>query len=350
MKKLLLSVLAISALVACSKSDVIEMPQSQAIKFGSAFVDNSTKAIDPTWQHTAANASFKVWGKLSTTNGSTNIFRGLKVTKSGTGIGNTWYYSEDRVQYWIPSVDYSFAAIAGKTSSVDVDAADGMPTTISYDAATQSDLLYASATAIGKTSANQEVKFTFSHLLSRAQFKFVNAYPEQSDLYIQVSDIKINDAYKSGSYAINTNSWTATDNSYDLVFGNGVTVDETGNGAPIYVGSNEACYSNKVGLLVPATYDNNNATTDIPEFKLSFKVEVFLKQVIAGATEYTKINALTQDFTTDNLVPDGPLTFDKNCSYNFVITVGKNDLEPIKFGLEKVEYWTPTTPDTNIGI
>ena len=350
MKKLLLSVLAISALVACSKSDVIEMPQSQAIKFGSAFVDNSTKAIDPTWQHTVDGALFKVWGKLSTTNGSTNIFSGVDVTKSGTGIGNTWYYSEDKVQYWIPSVNYSFAAIAGTTSSVDADA-DGMPATISYDAATQSDLLYASATATGKTSANQEVKFTFSHLLSRAQFKFVNAYPEQSNLYIKVSDINIIDSYKSGSYNISSKTWTATDNSYDLVFGNGVKSNEKNDNVdPIYVGSNKACYSNKVGLLVPATYDKDNATTDKPEFKLSFKVEVFLKQVIAGVTKYTQIDALTQDFTTDNLVPDGTLTFNNNCSYNFVITVGENDLEPIKFGLEKVEYWTPTTPDTNIGI
>ena len=350
MKKLLLSVLAITGLVACTKSDVIEMPQSQAIKFGSAFVDNSTKAIDPTWDYEANNAMFRVWGKLHTSNAATNIFNAIDVVKGGTGIGDTWCYKSENVQYWIPSVNYSFAAIAGNTTKVEVDN-NGMPSTIKYSAVTQSDLLYSTATATGAASNNDEVKFTFDHLLSRAQFKFVNAYPKVSNLYISVSDIKIVNPYKTGEYTITSKEWQAEDNSnYYLSFGNGVDINETNenaNAIKVEPGFKAACYSNNIRLLIPATY---SIADNAAKLQISFKVEVFLKQQNEGQDNFTKIEDLTQDYTTTYLVPEGVITFKKNCSYNFTITVGENDLEPIKFSCKEVNEWQSTNPYTSLGI
>jgi uncharacterized protein YcfL len=47
MKKILISMLAVAALVSCSKEESILVDQGEAIAFGNAFVDNSTRADDP---------------------------------------------------------------------------------------------------------------------------------------------------------------------------------------------------------------------------------------------------------------------------------------------------------------
>lgn len=354
MKKLLLSVLAISALVACSKSDVIEMPQSQAIKFGSAFVDNSTKAaydpIDPTWEYNRDGAQFYVWGKLTpevpvgTTAISTNIFNGTQVVnvKSGNNnVGNTWFYSSEDIQYWIPSVNYNFAAIAGIGNAATDVTRDGnlMPASISYDASTQKDLVYATAEAEGKTSANNEVKFTFSHLLSKVKFTFVNNYPTNSsktNLYLKVSDIKIVDAYKKASYVIGDLSpWTlgSSPETYTQNFGISVSLQEDAKHKD-FIAPGCSSVSEYERLMIPASYNNT--------FKISFKAQVYLLQGDGGAEgDYTEITALQMDYPSSSpLTVNQTITLNPANSYNFRVELG-GALEPIKFSVENLNGWTP---------
>ena len=47
MKKIFILLLAIATLAACNKSEVVDVNPGEAIQFGNAFVDNATKAIDP---------------------------------------------------------------------------------------------------------------------------------------------------------------------------------------------------------------------------------------------------------------------------------------------------------------
>ena len=74
MKKILLAALAFGALVSCSKDELISESR-QAIEFGNAFVDNSTRATDPSY---SANniESFKVYGTIK----GNNIFNTIKYT------------------------------------------------------------------------------------------------------------------------------------------------------------------------------------------------------------------------------------------------------------------------------
>ena len=71
MKKFFFGILAIAALAACSNEEQIAAPKGEAIAFGNAFVDNSVRAIDPSYGATnkvdgvdVRNhiTSFKVWG------------------------------------------------------------------------------------------------------------------------------------------------------------------------------------------------------------------------------------------------------------------------------------------------
>ena len=118
MKKAILAVLALASVVACNKSEVLEVAPQKAISFGNPFVENATKAIDPSLTATSENFNtFKVYGKVTTNaGGSTNIFNGVdvyKTAKAVTDIASTssWYYSASYVQYWLANATYDFAAV-----------------------------------------------------------------------------------------------------------------------------------------------------------------------------------------------------------------------------------------------
>ena len=92
MKKTLFAIISLAvAATACNKADVIEM-NKEAITFDKAFVDNSTKAIDPSYGADAvALTKFNVWGTVEGTNNGTQyvpVFANTLVT--GTVNGGNW--------------------------------------------------------------------------------------------------------------------------------------------------------------------------------------------------------------------------------------------------------------------
>ena len=58
MKKVFIAILAVTALAACNKSEVVETAPAAAIAFDQVFVNNATKAADLT----AGNFDFGVFG------------------------------------------------------------------------------------------------------------------------------------------------------------------------------------------------------------------------------------------------------------------------------------------------
>ena len=103
MKKIILATLAAASLVACAKEDIVASTNGEAIAFDNAFVDNTTKAIDPST--TKANlVGFQVYG---TTKGdhagaeTINIFNDLAVGHNLTdGVGpEGWKYATSFTQY-----------------------------------------------------------------------------------------------------------------------------------------------------------------------------------------------------------------------------------------------------------
>ena len=70
MKRLFIAVLAVAALTACSKEETVNIDRGEAIAFGNAFVDNATRAIDPSYgENGAALTEFQVWGSVNGGNG-----------------------------------------------------------------------------------------------------------------------------------------------------------------------------------------------------------------------------------------------------------------------------------------
>lgn len=298
MKKLLISMLAVATLASCAKEETLSFDKGEAIQFGNAFVDNATRATDPSYSGTTDFTSFQVWGTVKANNETATpvaIYGGDTVT--GT-VGETSVWTCNAVkQYWIKDALYNFAALAN-AGTVTL-GTDLLPKTVTYTA-NQTDLVYAkSAQYTGKASGNDLVAFTFQHLLSKVNFTVVNGSQSATGYSFQVRDIEI-DGASAGTCDVTTTpvTWTATAN-------NGYTIDT--------ITVDNATASKDCGtalLVVPG-----NVT-------VSFNVDIIVGGQVLGTKPYT--SAVT------TLAPAN--------SYNFVVTptVG----EEIKFSVANDPSWT----------
>lgn len=297
MKKIFIVFAALAAFAACNKAEVIETVEGEAIEFSNAFVNNATKATDPTYGAVALT-SFDVYGTVTGTAGTINIFNGAKVT--GDVGANVWTCGVK--QYWIAGATYNFAAVVD-ANSVAKDA-NNMPTALTYETAGQKDLLYAEATATGEASGNDPVNFSFNHLLSKAQFTVTSNAAD--GYHHNVTNIKVNN-FATGTYTINGGTWAGTTPT-DISFGN---IEE--------VTSSAAKTNATQMLLIPSTAD----------FTVSFTVEIYNGSTKLGTQNYTK--TVTQDLVKGNAY-----------DFNLALTVG----ELIQFTVTSNPSWAGETDVT----
>lgn len=300
MKKFFIAIVALAAAVSCSNDDIISIDR-QAIGFGNPFVENSVRATDPTYGAVNKLTSFNVYGTVTGTAGTVNIFDGVAVT--GTVGATEWGYDAQYAQYWIPGADYNFAAVVNADAVAQNDLK--MPTALTYYTAGQKDLLYATATVDDATANQGAVNMNFSHLLSKAQFTVTSN--TAGGYYHSVTGIKISN-FVTGTYTIADGSWAGT-TAKDIEFGavNEVTED---SGAK----TNETQM-----LLVP------NAAT----FDVTFTVDLY-----KGTT---KLGTETKTVAVDNDLVKGN-------SYNFTIACSVGN--PIKFTVTNDPTWAGTTDVT----
>ena len=211
MKKTLIALAALAMVAACNKAEVIEATQDNLIGFEAPFVDNATKATDNTYGATNKLTSFDVYGTVTGTAGTVNIFDGVAVTGTA-GTSTIWSYDAQYAQYWIPGADYNFAAVV----DADAVAQDGkkMPTTLTYKTAGQKDLLFATALVEDAESTEDAVDFTFAHLLSKAHFTVTSN--TAGGYSHTVKDITVSN-FETGTYTIANGTWAgATDTNIEF--------------------------------------------------------------------------------------------------------------------------------------
>lgn len=240
MRNKIFGILAIaSVMVACSNDETISIVSSEPITFGNTFVENSTRAVTDSTYGGGINSltKFNVYGTVTSNDGTVNIYNGDEVTGA---IGDS-IWSCEKVQYWVPNCTYNFMALVDATesgNSVTVDQATGMPTSITYNVTSQKDLLIAKANREQKDKEldDREVAFTFSHLLSKVQFTFTNHFPENSSVELEVKELKITNAPRTGTYTIGSNndSWTNVTGKGEINFGNSEEISPAGTGTSEY--------------------------------------------------------------------------------------------------------------------
>lgn len=241
------------SLGSCSSDDTIDAIQGEAISFGNAFVENSTRATDPSYGANAnAFTQFQVWGRVTgnTTGNSVNLYGGDGAIVTGNVGDDVWSCNEK--EYWIPSATYQFMAIANANNGVTL--TDGLPSAISYTADGETDLLLGELTAKGVKEVKTDVTaspttgvtdakvvdFTMSHLLSKVVFTFTNTDTETA---LKVKEIKLNGTNTSGTYTLSTGQWNDTNTDYELGFGAEVTIPAGEDGT-----------SEHERLVIPGTY------------------------------------------------------------------------------------------------
>lgn len=255
------------SLGSCSGDETINEIKGEAIAFGNVFVENSTRATDPSYGEKKTITSFQVWGTVTGNTGNTvNVFNEATVTKGDKAYGEAW--SCNQTQYWIPFATYNFMAIANATSVTL--GKNNMPTAISYtaDAATtyttdgSKDLLLGefekdgikvvgtdgTATPTEGVNTNKVVDFTMSHLLSKAMFTFTNT---DTNATLTVSNIKMAGLNQKGTYTISgeNKGWSSSDPyaaDAPLAFGGDVTIE---------TGEHNTGTSQYERLIIPGTYD-----------------------------------------------------------------------------------------------
>jgi hypothetical protein len=324
MKRTLIAILALAAVAACNKAEVVEMNQSEAITFEPPFIDNSTKAIDPS-HPTVALTSFNVYGTVAHNGNVSNIFNGVEVSKSTStnqgdaGVGGQFGYATEKTQYWVNGNVYDFAAIAGATASTSDE--NGMPLTVDYTD-TQVDLLYAH-NEFGKYDGTSKcVKFAFGHLLSLVKFTFTNGYATATGFKIKVTDVTINNPYLSATCTLATKTWDKhTASTKALTFGNATADNVADNTAAAQLVAGKSACSYNQRLMIPGTYEM---------LLVSFKVEVLAKDS-AG-------NDFTIDTNEYNDVEVPNVTFTPGYSYNLTANVTE-ELDAITFSVESIAGW-----------
>ena len=329
MKKLFISMLAVAAVVACSKEETIIEQAPEAIAFDT-FVNNATRATDIT---TADLSVFDVYASIVNDDAAL-ILDGEDVTLSGSEGSYTWGYTN--TQYWIPGNSYTFAAIApaNHTSwSYAVTGGNAHNGTISFNnetAAANVDLIYAKSDRTLSneklTSAPAKVAFTFNHELSRARFTFVNTIAAASNITLKIDSVRVTNAYRTGTLAVangaTADAWDADDNTYEIAFA---------NASAIIPGAGTKDAEGKV-LSNSETTEHHYLIPAETTYNVAFVVSVYQAGVLVGTynrsasftTTATKGRSydVKAALTTDNILPEGEKFY------------------PIEFTVTEVKDWT----------
>ena len=311
MKKILVSVLAIAGLVACNNENVIsEANNSQAITFG-AFVENATRANDPSTTTTNIE-EFSVWGYMNSEKGI--VFNDELVSRSG----DSWVYTN--LQYWLPGNRYHFAAFAGDRTDVQglpenaAMGAEGLGTITFHNVEGTNDILYAQTDRYAEATATP-INLQFAHLLSKVKFTFKNGFANPNN-YVVVSDITM-DVPAQGDLTLNKAAYDAKEyiwanhaETTTLQFGH------MNNAAKLAIGGKET--SDNERLTIPAAATQN--------YTINFTVEVY--------------NGEERGLVRDMEVKLTGFEFVAGRAYNLVATINQEnlDLNAIEFQVV-VDEW-----------
>ena len=320
MKRIFVIFALAATLVGCAKEDIVREAPRQAIGFGNPFIENATRAAnDSSYSGTKKLTSFKVYGTVTGNGNTVLLYDGDDVVGN---VGDAVWGCTAAEQYWIPKCSYKFYAITDATS---VSPADAMPTTITYNEITTNngDLMMAivedTTNEQATPSKGNPVKFTFTHLLSKAKFSFSKGTYSNTRYTFTVKNIKFVDAYKSGVYNIAAGTWGSQNNKGELTFGNLEGNITTTNATAGLESANERQF-------VPATYTASNPLT------ISFDVVMMLDGKEFSTVTHTK--KFPAEGGTD-------YTFSKNKAYDFNVVLGDNNT--ITFTVQELTGWDSKT-------
>ena len=283
MKKIIFTALAASALLSCSKDQVIEQNRANdEIEFSIA-ADNQTKAADV---YCANNlmTEFTVYSSYKEGENTKWYIQGDQIQKDGASWKNT-----TATRYWT-AYKHNFYAIVNGNMSIDEADATVAPTVKDFTPSTtvedQTDLLY--AVALEKEKSSPTVALNFRHALSQIEFKAKNT---NSKFHVVINgvrvghtpgkgtftfpatstDVTFTDHTQAGNHAHETGTWDitgATSADYTVKLASGISVAGTSTPVNITISTDADDASRNFAnsmLLIPTP-----ATTKLTPNSLEF--------------------------------------------------------------------------------
>ncbi len=318
MRKSIIAILSLVAMVACTNDVTVKTQAPAAITFEDSFVEVKTRAaVDPSIT-TATIDAFDVWGFMDDPKGL--MFDAQRVTKGEDG----WTYNP--LQYWTQDHNYFFYAVAPVDNADIVVNKDlnieGLGTIDFTNTDGSVDLLYAEkqeSTFNENVNADghQTVKLTFAHLLSKVKFTFTNGFPEGTSS-LKIENIKISQAPSKGTVTLNDDTagrtWKVTDSNATLDFGH------VNGGVALLPNESAECDNER--LTIPA--DAN------VRYQIDFTATLYYGANVALKSEKTVY------------LEDQAFVIGKN--YNITATIDNTNiaedaLTPIIFDVVEVEDW-----------
>jgi len=312
-KNLILMGAAIAALSSCTQSEVLDVPESKAIRF-SSFVDKPTRTVTEVTNLT----NFYVFGNFGTAS-----------PYDGVAYNNE---SNTQTYYWAAKDNiYKFGAYAngenGKLDNVTFAPGEGDETamgTLTFsnyqpqlEANKGKDLVAAVANhkVTGSEDTNTKVDLTFKHLLSQVKFTFKTT---DADTYtLKIHDIKIdNNAISKANCTFDgTNIAWATEGAEK----NGYTYDEIADIAVATAldGENAPYQGSSVEMVIPQSDTNN--------IKVTFSATVSGGGFAEPKTGNFEANL---DYAKGDVAETTDNTWTPGYRYNYIATINADQIDP----------------------
>ena len=341
MKKILVSMLAVAALVACSQEDVIVADKGDAIGFDT-FVCNATRIDDPSLT-TKNLKNFAVFGAITSNVGESTatalIFDNTKVEGSAPAQdGGYTVWSYEGLQYWMKDAKYNFAAVApynaytNASYTVAADVNGKLVGTTTFDFANDGtiDLIYAEATAVGQggsgnpnAPANGKVQFEFRHILSKIKFSFENQYLATGST-IRVYDVVLYNAHKNGTVELGAETkWTGWETGAwegNIDFGD--TENTTNDPTATSIKQGTEWESENARFLIPGTEKI---------YSVMFNVDVLYGNTVVKTYEHV---------ATLEFKPEAGVAYDIKSTISHKNIDPSSSQEPIQFTVTEVNDWS----------
>lgn len=324
---------AVAALSSCSNNEVLDIAESNAIKFSNTFVGKPTRSVTAPELTTDNLKEMYVFAS----NDDGKVFDDNPKLVYRIGETNEWGY--DNLVAWKADKNYNFVAYAGKDLGNSVKANDDKKSLNFSDIVVdgsednQFDLLYSNTVerSPATVDGNPTIDFTFEHLLSMVQFTLKSGFGVTTKVIIK--DFKFYGVKTTGSYDASSPAWTFSPSS---AANNGSDTDFKSDGE-------ETAQYDKT-----TPTDVVNSWVVIPQQNVaSGKVEMvtFTVNVVDGESN-TQIGT---EKTFKAKIPS--ITWEKGYRYNYIFTITPEQMgvddQYITFDAPKVTKWND---DTNLTI
>lgn len=276
---------AVAALASCTQNEVVEVAESNVIKFDNAFVGKATKAVTATEVTTESINDMYVFA----VKGSSEAVFGEQNWHVYRTAGSEWGYDGKPVAW--ENASYKFVAYAGKELSTTepdnkveyVEGSNSLKfTNIVVDKDHQFDLMYSNGVSRDNSNGSgdkSEIQFTFSHLLSMVQFTLNSGFGE--NVKVAISDFKFHGVVTKGSYDANT--WSLGSDKDDFTVAN----DEDDYAQYATAGSKSVVNS---WFIIPQANTASDASVDMVEFKVTATSEDGFNESKTIKAKLPKIN------------------------------------------------------------